>query len=72
MIRRAKKNLIVRVRQVGRAAENEAEIAARRFFGTFVKDIKRNWVVGLMNPKNWQHHLKLKGKSNVSQPTSPI
>lgn len=67
MIKRTKK-ILVRISK----AEDEASIAARRFFGTFVKDIKRNWVDGLIHPKNWQHHLKLKGKSNVSQLTSPI
>lgn len=64
-----RKNFILRI---GKAAESEAEKAARRFFGTFAKDIKRNWVDGLMNPKNWTHNLKLKGKSNVSQFTGSV
>jgi hypothetical protein len=54
------------------SAEKESEKAARRFFGTFVKDIKRNFIDGVVHPKNWTHHLKLKGKSNVSQLTGSV
>gem|GEM_PF-6229192 len=68
MIKRTKRILSLRI---SRVLEKESDKAVRRFFGTFVKDIKRNWVEMGSAPKTW-YHLKLKGKSNVSQLTNPI
>jgi hypothetical protein len=48
-----------------RFLESEAEKAARKFFGTFVKDIKRNWADSLNKIKKNKYH-------HVSQLTSPI
>ena len=56
MIKRTKRMLTLRISQA-RRLEKESEKAARRFFGTFVEDIKRNWV----------DISKIKGKSNVNQ-----
>jgi hypothetical protein len=47
--------------------ENEAEKAVRKFFGTFAKDIRRNWI-------ELDHEIKIKRKNHnhVSQLTSAI
>ncbi len=70
MITRPRKLLV----RVGKTPENESEKATRRFFGTFVRDIKRNWVdvkslttkhISRFTPKSWSGE-KLKGKPNAN------
>ncbi len=64
MIKRSKK-LLLRISKIGNL-EGEVEQATRRFFGTFVSDIKRNWA------SIDSYKIKKKTNHDVSQLTSAI
>ncbi len=63
---KSNKRLLHTVSEFAKAAENEAEKASRKFFGTFIDDIKSHWSDLSTNKIKTNNH------NHVSQLTSSI